>query len=436
MYTSGVTPILCPCGETYHVTDYPAGAKLRCRACGRLLDVAKLAAASPPASATGGSGLRGERIIRPAKRRSSSGAWRRRWSTVVARVTSILTRRHQSTFPHALGSRSVAPDSFSRLVVALTVAALVLALVLRFTADRNAAGMLLLFLPLWWLAYPWLVVVPASFVKSWRLGLIAIVGAVTCLLGVSRFEFPALASPVAERRALRIVTYNTDRSALLAERIRHDLASWNADVVLLQDCKTVVADSLRAIAPLTVHVTAEFCLATRLPLTSVDTMPSVVRPGTRGVGRFGRAMRYVVEANGVSLPVYSLHLETPRDALWAARHLDFSKLQNSVNWRGMDSRITSQWISRADTALVVAGDFNLPTGSRILSDDWGDLDDAYSVQGLGFGHTMFAGIHRVRIDHVLAPKTLVPQAVRVFSGFPSEHQPVMVDYAWRGALAR
>ena len=344
--------------------------------------------------------------------------------------------RHHTTFPPAPRSRTLAPDAFSRLVVALTLLALALALVLRFTADRNAVGMLLLFLPLWWLAYPWLVIVPASFVKSWRLGVIAMVGAVTCLLGVSRFELPTLGSPVADRRALRIVTYNTDRSALLAERIRDDLESWNADVVLLQDCKTVVADSLRAITRLTVHVTAEFCLATRLPLQRVDSMPSVVRPGTRGVGRFGRAMRYVVEANGVALPVYSLHLETPRDALWAARNLDFSKLQNSVSWRGMDSRITSQWISRADTALVVAGDFNLPTGSRILSDDWDDLDDAFSVQGFGFGHTMFAGMHRVRIDHVLAPRTLVPQAVRVFRGFPSEHQPVMVDYAWRGALAR
>ena len=431
-YIRDVTSIQCLCGETYHVADHPAGARIRCRVCGRVLDVAARAVEAPRQRRTTATG--GERFIRPTKRHSGLRRWRHKFHDFQTRASFAFRSGTSGPLQGAARWRAAVTSVTGRLVAMLTLGVLALALVLRLSGDRNAIGMLLLFLPLWWLAFPWLMIIPMSFAKSWRLGVIALVGAVFTVFGVSRFELPSLLTPTAERRALRVVTYNTDRSALLAERIRDDLTSWNADVVLLQDCKTVVADSLRAITSLTVHVTAEFCLATRLPLLSVDTMPTVVRPGTRGVGRFGRAMRYVVRVNGVELPVYSLHLETPRDALWAARNMDFSKLQNSVYWRAMDSRVTRQWIGRTDTAFVVAGDFNLPTGSRILSDDWGDLDDAYSVRGLGFGHTMFAGWHRVRIDHVLAPATLTPQAVQVLGGYPSEHQPVMVDYAWRGAL--
>ncbi len=304
---------------------------------------------------------------------------------------------------------------------------------LQLQADRTPLGMLLLFAPLWWLSFPWILLVPLAFAKSWRVGSVALLGAVVTLFGVSRFEVPEVFSPDADKRALRIVSYNTDRSARLADRVRSDIAAWDADVVLFQDCKTIVSDSLRAITTLTVHVTPEFCFATRLPVEQVDSLRTVLRPGTQGVGRFGRAMRYVVKTNGGSLPIYSVHLESPRDALSAALHLNFTLLQNSVNWRTMDSRLTSNWISRADSAFVVAGDFNLPAGSRVLNDDWGDLVSALSARHLGFGHTMIAGKHRVRIDHVFAPPTLVPEVVRLYRGFPSEHQPILVDYAWRGA---
>lgn len=417
----------CPCGETYHVSPTHVGARIRCRRCDRVLEIPEQKT-PPPSQSARRRRVPEEAIVRP---RSATervwGRWQRRVRAAV------------SHFGRASGSRSEhwsAPftSTIGLLVTSAAFGALALATYLRFQADRSPLGMLLLFAPLWWLTFPWLLLVPIAFVKSWRVGGVALFGALLTLFGVSRFEVPDLVSPEADRRALRIVSYNTDRSARLADRVRSDIAEWNADVVLFQDCKTIVSDSLRAITTLTVHVTPEFCFATRLPLEQVDSLPTVLRPGTQGVGRFGRAMRYVVRANGVALPIYSVHLESPRDALWAALHLDFSLLQNSVNWRAMDSRLTSNWISRADSAFVVAGDFNLPAGSRVLSDDWSDLENAISVRHLGFGHTMIAGKHRVRIDHVMAPPTLVPEAVRLYREFPSEHQPILVDYAWRGAL--
>ena len=45
---------------------------------------------------------------------------------------------------------------------------------------------------------------------------------------------------------------------------------------------------------------------------------------------------------------------------------------------------------------------------------------------------MQAGIFPVRIDHVLVPESLEPVGAWVLRGYPSEHQPVVVDLEWRG----
>ena len=60
-----------------------------------------------------------------------------------------------------------------------------------------------------------------------------------------------------------------------------------------------------------------------------------------------------------------------------------------------------------------------------------DLTNAFAEVGVGFGYTMFAGHYAVRIDHVMVPKTLVVERVELLRGYPSEHQPVVVDIGRR-----
>jgi endonuclease/exonuclease/phosphatase family metal-dependent hydrolase len=308
---------------------------------------------------------------------------------------------------------------------------IVLWLYFRTSADASPIGMLLAFGPRWWLILPWLVLVPVAFFARLPGILAATIGLAVTLFGVCGFEIPAWRSPATARPAFRLVTYNTDRSALLASELRADLAAWDADIVLLQDCKTVVADSLRAIAPRGLFVSSEFCMASRFKLVGVDSAPPRVRTGTDVVGRFGNILRYRLQIPGGELPVYSVHLESPRTALWAARNLEFSRLETSIVVRGADSEHATQFVARNDSAFVVAGDFNLPYGSAILERDWGDLTNAFADRGVGFGYTMWSGRYAVRIDHVLTPSTLAPTAIRVERGHPSEHQPVIVDMAWR-----
>jgi vancomycin resistance protein VanJ len=319
-------------------------------------------------------------------------------------------------------------------VLLYTLVMLLLALFLAARADASPAGMLLAFGPRWWSVLPWALLLPASFAAGRRTVAVALAGTVITALGVAHVELPAR-GPTGAARDIRLVTYNTDISASLADRLRQDIAAWDADIIVLQDCKTIVADSLRAIVRGAV-MHGRFCFASRWPLVRLTDFAELSRTGDPRLAPYRDGVRFLVRTPYGELPVYSLHLPSPRHALAAARWLEpralVPRLRESLRERGHASAAVSSVVPRTAGAFIVAGDFNLPYGSAILRRDWGDLTNAFAHAGTGFGHTMQAGIFPVRIDHVLVPSSLVPVGARVLSGYPSEHQPVVVDLSWRG----
>ena len=328
------------------------------------------------------------------------------------------------------------------VIVAYALAMALVAAIVRVVGDSTALGMVLLFGPRWMMVFPWLLLVPLALVASRRTLLVALFGTGVTLFLVGGFEVPlrmprrvsnAVQSGVEATKPLRVVTYNTDGSRVLATRIASDLRAWNADIVMLQDCSSEVADALQrtvarpsATARYELHRDVEFCILFRtpLPLRGVNRKERV-----RGSREDGRAVRFAFDWNGTPVSMATVHLPSPRDALGAARHGDPSLLDGSVTVRYAASRATAAWVSEGSpgAALVVAGDFNLPAESPALRDDWGSLRNAFSEAGWGFGHTMFAGHHRVRIDHVLVSKSVMVRHINVLSGYPSEHQPVVAD---------
>ena len=323
-------------------------------------------------------------------------------------------------------------------VVGYAIAMALVAAAVLTTGDSNALGMLLLFGPRWLLVFPWALLVPLALVKSRRLALTALVGAVITLFYVSGFEVPvpsALKGGAGAGNALRVVTYNTDRSIVLASRIGADMMVWNADVIVMQDCAPEVGAAMRAAAGTLlvgagyrVFLDAEFCVASRLPMRSPVRMD--------GSRKEGRTLQFGITWQGVPVEIATVHLPSPRNALWAARQGSAELLEQSVRVRSGASRAATQWILRPETpaAVIVAGDFNLPAEARALREDWGSLRNAFSEAGWGFGHTMFAGRHRVRIDHVLVSEAFRVRGARVLSGYPSEHQPVVAELELTGDL--
>lgn len=314
-------------------------------------------------------------------------------------------------------------------VVAYAIGMLALAGAVAMVGDRNALGMVLLFGPRWLLVFPWLLLVPLAWLRSRAVLFTAVAGAMVTLFGVSGFEVPSpstLWKTDAARTALRIVSYNTDRSDALASRITVDMVSWDADVIVMQDCAADVEAAIRAVigaVPYAIFRDAEFCVATRLPV--------LVPTALSGSRAEGRAVKLVVEWQGTPITVGTVHLPSPRNALWAARQGSADLLDGSVQQRAAASGAIAGWFGGAARGpLIVAGDFNLPVESHALRRDWSWLRNAFSEVGWGFGHTMFAGRHRVRIDHVLVSREFTVRGAHVLRGFPSEHQPVVVELSF------
>lgn len=305
-----------------------------------------------------------------------------------------------------------------------TSAAIAIWAFLYVSSDANAVGMLLAFGPRHWLPFLWLPVLLVSAFLGRTTFAVSSIGALVTLFGIAGFELRIGSSEIP--RAMRVVTYNTDGSRELPPRVRGAWASWQTDVALFQDCRNDLADSLRALRAAGFHATNGFCVVSRWPISSVDSARL-----TEGGGI--RAMRYAVSTPRGSVTVYSVHLSSPRTALWDARNRSFGELQRSIVKRTTESQTLTRWVSRLDEAIIVAGDFNLPDGSRTLRAGWPDFIDAFQSVGSGFGHTMRAGRFTVRIDHALSRGVVVPVAIEIGSGYPSEHQPLIVDYGWRGA---
>ncbi len=309
-------------------------------------------------------------------------------------------------------------------------------------ADRSALGMFVLFAPRWWCLIPWVLLLPAALYAGWRTSLVGLAGAALTLFGVADFQLPNLFPPQTIRRALRVVTYDAEHAPAVAYRIREAIASWNADVVVLQGCSPALADSLDAIEGFNVDVRSDFCAVARLPLEGIDSMPPADAQSLTAVDSTQRAahgdtppstrvMRYHVRSALGIVPVYSVRLASEGKTIYSQRPLDLEQLAANIDLRSASSRAAVKWIDRSDSAFVVAGNFSLPGGSTILRNDWRGLTDAFAEVGTGFGYTMNVGYFAVRSDHVMVTPALVVSALRQFSGFPTSHQPLMVDLDWR-----
>ena len=76
---------------------------------------------------------------------------------------------------------------------------------------------------------------------------------------------------------------------------------------------------------------------------------------------------------------------------------------------------------------IVLGDFNTPVESRIFRRHWGDMTDAFSHVGFGFGMTKTNGWIRARIDHVLTGSGWHVKRVTMGKDIGSDHRPMIVD---------
>lgn len=382
--------LTCRCGRKLKVDDSVVGHSIRCR-CGRVLRVRGARQA--------GASHRLRHVLRGAR------AWARR--------------------PVREGARR----SLWRASVSWCVAAIVVWPFLYGLGDRWWPATLLLFGPRWVLLLPLIALVPLALAILPR-ALVPLLGGGVVLAGpVMGFSAGAITAPRREPD-LRVVTFNIQGGSALGVpgTLETALATWEADVVALQECSDAAAQGVRELTTLATHTHAGLCLISRFPIVQVDSLPAW-RIGE--LGWAGSVVRYTLDVGGRMLRFTNLHLDTPGRGLEVLRERRDSRLlAANLEMREVASRRASNWVIQGGTPALVAGDFNTPQESAIFRQYWDHLDDAFETAGFGYGGTRVLRRFRVRIDHVLATGELRAVRAEVGADLGSDHLPLIADFTW------
>ncbi|HZY89209.1 MAG TPA: endonuclease/exonuclease/phosphatase family protein [Gemmataceae bacterium] len=315
--------------------------------------------------------------------------------------------------------------SWSYLAVALGLWAL-----LRW-ADLWWPASVFLFAPRWLCALPLLALLPAAGLLR-RKGLLVPLGLAAAVIAgpVTGLCVPwrPLLSPAPAGPRLRLVTCNLHGSeAVEPHRLEALVQGSGADVVVLQEWPEAEASSLGTEPGWHRHATPRLFLASRFPIRRV------IELGRNSYEPEGSVACYDLDTPAGVVHLFSLHLASPRDSLYAAVHED-RKGAAEVAANSALRREQSEYVARHTAGLggpvLLAGDFNTPPESALFREVWGDYTDAFGAAGWGWGYTFAGGKTRVRIDHVLAGRGWHCDRCRVGPHVGSPHRPVVADLIW------
>ncbi|MFL5618704.1 MAG: endonuclease/exonuclease/phosphatase family protein, partial [Gemmatimonadaceae bacterium] len=374
----------CRCGERYHVDDAQAGRQLACRQCGNRLEIQRPTetAQNQPNS------VRKARIRRRSRRQKD---------------TNKASSRYPVTIPRTFRWKVAAVLAWGYLAATLIVAALLWGL-----GDRATLGTVLLFMGRWVFLLPLVLLVPLVAWLRARLLLPLAVAALVVIGPVMGFRTGwrrLLPAPAGEH--LRVVSFNAGGDRLSAQMLPLVLDRWQAQIVGIQEC----GEALAAVAPRLpgwhAHVSRDLCFLSRYPIRQAAVMDRsaldrIKQSEADEPGGAGYVVRFVLDGPGGPIRAANLHLETPRKGLEGLMSGDLRRMKNNTDIRGIEAKLARDWVATGSRPLLVLGDFNTPVESAFFRDQWGDLTDAFSVAGIGFGITKYNGWIGARIDHVLA----------------------------------
>ncbi|MGQ0647301.1 MAG: endonuclease/exonuclease/phosphatase family protein [Gemmatimonadaceae bacterium] len=350
-------------------------------------------------------------------------------------MQQALRRWTVNAWPFHRGERSTRVKLLALAVWGFLASVIATATVMWTLGDRTATGTVLLF------AGRWIYLPPLAFLfvlaRRLRRALIGplVVAAVVIVGPIMGLEIGwrrLLPDPAGTR--IRVVTLNTGNNTRLATELPRLLAQWNADIVALQECGPAVHLAVKALSGWHVHAAQPSCLISRYPISVAQVMDRsslerVRADAVMAIGGAGYVVRYVLDTPAGPVGFTNLHLETVRKGLesFLEGTFDFQRLRENSELRQIESERARAWVDGGMVPVIVAGDFNTARESRNFREYWGDLRNAYSMVGMGFGATKFNGWIRARIDHVLYGQGL--RAVRAFVGPDawSDHRPLIVD---------
>ena len=300
-------------------------------------------------------------------------------------------------------------------------------------ADRWAPMTVLLFGPRWVLLVPVPVLGIAALWFKRRLLLLPLVAAVLVALGpIMGFTlgWGRFFGGESTGMKIRVVTFNVAGASRLNTSLPWIMEETRADIIAFQECGSPLQTAVRELHEIAWHTSIEdqMCLVSRYPISN---MRQLDRDNIRVADGAGIVLTHTIDLGDRVLQLTNLHLDTPRKGLAPVREGNlsegFNTLRSKSVVRDIESRQARAWVESDSGLIAVVGDFNLPVESVIYRRHWGDMVNAYSLTGTGFGYTRYAGWIRARIDHVLVGPGLSVQEAFVGPDFGSDHRPMIAD---------
>ena len=215
---------------------------------------------------------------------------------------------------------------------------------------------------------------------------------------------PAAQTPGAPR--MRILSANAGNGGRAVAELAAEIARLEPDLVLLQESAPQVNEAVAAALPGFHTLTStQFFVAARDPITNLIEPPKIAMGTTERSPRFIQVTLHTALGE---LDVFNVHPISPRDALEAVRGdglgAERGEITSNTELRRRQVQAIAAAAATAAHPVVIAGDTNLPHGSRILAESLSRWQDGFAAVGRGFGYTFPVGRHFawMRIDRILA----------------------------------
>ena len=300
--------------------------------------------------------------------------------------------------------------------------------------DRWWPATMLLFSPRWLIAIPLVMLVPLALWLNRRLLLPLLLSALVILGPFMGLQFSFGRAKTPHENIVRVITCNINNGTFDVKALRALILETGADVLALQECPRDIAPMLDL--PGWQHVQeSDLAVLSRFPVQKGGLMSSIdpLHGWPRGV-----AMQVLVKTPFSDLVLCSVHLTSPRYGLQHV--LDRQRLVNPAKSAMLTDETVRRWqtalqvqkmVASLNLPVIIAGDLNMPTASAIYRAAWSNYANAFSRVGNGYGWTVRGDVRgipvRVRIDHVLTGKGLVPRVCEVGPDVGSDHLPVIAD---------
>jgi endonuclease/exonuclease/phosphatase (EEP) superfamily protein YafD len=275
---------------------------------------------------------------------------------------------------------------------------LIVACLLHGLSEEWWINTLLLYSPRWLVLVPTVVLLPlAALFSRPSLGVLA-AGGVAWLLLVAGFTLHLpTSSDASDPACLRVLTCNMQGRLADAAGFQALVARTQPDVVLLQEWSGELNQAAFPDLGWTFAQSGHLWVASRLPIKPAAGLPA------QSIHLSGSGGAFEIVTPGGTVRLVNVHLPTPREGISAVLEKGaqgLAELRANTLARSQASSAVRQFAGD-DDGLVVTGDFNLPVESSLLHKYWGNLGNAFSRRGWGFGWTKFTGWHGVRIDQIL-----------------------------------